>query len=125
MQTFEQIQQQIADLQKQAIVARKEEVAVAIKEIKRLVAMYGLTAADVGLAPSPFKTGKAAKPNKLGSKKTNKAPKVKKSAGDKRATVAPKFRDPQTGQSWSGRGKPPTWLAEKIAAGASKESFRI
>ncbi|MGI4860059.1 MAG: H-NS family nucleoid-associated regulatory protein [Janthinobacterium lividum] len=30
-----------------------------------------------------------------------------------RAAVAPKFRDPDTGSTWSGRGKPPRWIAGK------------
>ncbi|KWE28944.1 H-NS histone family protein [Burkholderia territorii] len=30
---------------------------------------------------------------------------------DKRAKVAPKYRDPKTGTTWSGRGKPPQWIA--------------
>ena len=30
-----------------------------------------------------------------------------------RAGVAPKFRDPETGSTWSGRGKPPKWIAGK------------
>lgn len=28
-----------------------------------------------------------------------------------RAPVAPKYRDPKTGATWSGRGKPPRWIA--------------
>lgn len=30
-----------------------------------------------------------------------------------RAAVAPKFRDPDSGSTWSGRGKPPRWIAGK------------
>ncbi|WP_175891715.1 H-NS histone family protein [Burkholderia cepacia] len=30
---------------------------------------------------------------------------------DKRAKVVPKYRDPKTGATWSGRGKPPQWIA--------------
>ena len=30
-----------------------------------------------------------------------------------RSTVAPKYRDPATGQTWSGRGKAPKWLEGK------------
>ena len=127
MQTFEQIQAQILDLQKQAETMRKQAVAAAVKEVKRLVALYSLGAADIGLAVSSLvkkssgtKTaaGKAAKPAKA-------AKSAKKSNGDKRAVVAAKYRDSDTGQTWTGRGKPPTWMAVKLAAGASKESFLI
>lgn len=34
--------------------------------------------------------------------------------------VAPKYRDPITGQTWSGRGKPPLWIA-----GKDREQFLI
>ena len=38
----------------------------------------------------------------------------------------PKYRNPDNPeQSWSGKGKRPNWLAEKIKAGADKEDFRI
>ena len=30
-----------------------------------------------------------------------------------RPGVAPKYRDPETGSTWSGRGKPPKWIAGK------------
>ncbi len=130
MQTFEQIQAQIVDLQKQAETLRKQAVAAAVKEVKRLVALYSLGAADIGLAVSSLvkkssgakaAEGKAAKP----AKAAKAAKSSKKAAGDKRAAVAPKYRDNETGQTWTGRGKAPTWLAAKLAAGATKEQFKI
>ncbi|KAG1425937.1 hypothetical protein G6F57_023351 [Rhizopus arrhizus] len=38
---------------------------------------------------------------------------------------APKYRHPQTGETWSGRGKAPRWLAAEEAAGATRDSFLI
>lgn len=29
------------------------------------------------------------------------------------AKVAPKYRDPSTGNTWTGRGKPPAWIRDK------------
>jgi DNA-binding protein H-NS len=128
MQTFEQIQAQIVDLQKQADVMRKQAVSAAVKEVKRLINLYSIGLADLGLAASAStkkaaaalkdKATKAAKPSKT-------AKPAKKTPGDKRAAVAPKYRDNDSGQTWTGRGKQPTWLASKIAIGASKESFLI
>lgn len=40
-------------------------------------------------------------------------------------TVAPKYRHPESGETWSGRGKPPRWLAAAEAAGADRTSFLI
>jgi len=39
--------------------------------------------------------------------------------------VAPKYRHPQTGETWSGRGKAPRWLAAEEAGGATRDSFLI
>jgi len=39
--------------------------------------------------------------------------------------VAPKYKDPQSGATWSGRGLTPRWLAEKEKAGAKREEFLI
>jgi DNA-binding protein H-NS len=30
---------------------------------------------------------------------------------------APKFRDPESGATWTGRGKPPNWIKGKERAG--------
>ena len=39
--------------------------------------------------------------------------------------VPVKYRDPQTGSTWSGRGLKPRWLAEALAAGRSLEAFAV
>lgn len=118
MQTTAQIQSQIAaiqaeaqakvaELQKQAAEARKEAMANAIRDVKALMAQHDLTLADLGGA-----AGKAPKAKKAGS-------------SDNRASVAPKYRDNATGDTWTGRGKPKAWLVAKLAAGATKEQFLI
>lgn len=43
----------------------------------------------------------------------------------KQGKVAPKYRDPQTGQTWSGRGRSPVWMRQALEAGKSKEDFAI
>ncbi|MEN9587299.1 MAG: hypothetical protein RIT15_874, partial [Pseudomonadota bacterium] len=120
----EQIQQQIVDLQKQADAMRKQAMAAAIKEVKRLVNLYSLGYADIGITVGGTPAKKGAATTKV-SKSAKPVKAAKKSSSDKRAAVAPKYRDSETGQTWTGRGKAPTWLATKIAAGATKESFKI
>ena len=73
-------------LEAQIANTRKSEVAEAISKVKALVAEYGLTQSDV-----------------FGSSKGSK----KSSGGGK---VAAKYRDPSSGQTWSGRGKAPKWI---------------
>ena len=50
-----------------------------------------------------------------------------KAAGRKRKTkIAIKFRDPSNHENtWSGRGRPARWLADKMKAGAKREDFRV
>lgn len=76
-------------LNKQIEESKKTETTAAIARARELVAQYELTVEDV----------------------FSKTPSSKK--GKKIGAVAPKYRDPQTGKSWSGRGKPPLWIAGK------------
>jgi DNA-binding protein H-NS len=39
--------------------------------------------------------------------------------------VLPKYRNPQTSETWSGRGKRPRWLVAAIKSGRKMEEFRI
>src|SRR4051794_25425593 len=39
--------------------------------------------------------------------------------------VFPKYRNPQTSETWSGRGKQPRWLVAAIKTGRKMEDFEI
>jgi DNA-binding protein H-NS len=39
--------------------------------------------------------------------------------------VVPKYRNPQTSETWSGRGKLPRWLVAAMKSGRKMEEFRI
>jgi len=39
--------------------------------------------------------------------------------------VFPKYRNPQTSETWSGRGKQPRWLVAAIKTGRKIEDFKI
>jgi DNA-binding protein H-NS len=82
--------------------------ADAIAQVRDLMARHMLTLADLGQGHS--KTPKA-----VGAK-------VGPRTG---ATVAPKYREPSTGATWSGRGLKPRWLAMAIGSGKSIDEFRI
>ena len=68
--------------------ARKAELNEAKAKVRELVVQYGLTVQEV-------------------------FPKASAREGKKMGSVAPKYRDPQTGATWSGRGKAPLWIAGK------------
>jgi DNA-binding protein H-NS len=42
-----------------------------------------------------------------------------------KAKVAPKYRHPRTGETWSGRGGVAGWLAREIKGGKKREDFLI
>lgn len=73
-----------AELESQIAQAQAERKAEGIAAARALIAEHGLTAADVFPAV-----------------------KTKGSVG------TPKYRDPATGATWTGRGKPPTWIVGK------------
>ncbi len=106
-----ELQQQINDyeaklneLRKQQEAERKGERTQAISSAKELIKTYDLTASDLGFS------GKGA---------------TKKVSGDKRNMVAPKYQDPASGKTWTGRGKSPAWLSAQLAAGRDKQEFLI
>jgi len=78
--------------------AHQEESGDAIKAAREIVAAFGLNEDDVFGAEK--KTGKASK--------------------TKGGTVAAKYKDPETGKTWTGRGKAPLWIA-----GKDKSEFAI
>ena len=49
----------------------------------------------------------------------------KKARGGPRGAVAPKYRDPETGATWAGRGLKPRWLTAAMKSGKSLEAFPI
>ncbi|WP_151445715.1 H-NS histone family protein [Lacisediminimonas profundi] len=95
MKSYNELQAEIKKLQAEAEQVRQSEIQSAIDEIKEKMSQYGITMDD--LSPSR----KARKPGATG-------------------TVKPKYRNPESGDTWTGRGKPPRWIA-----GKDKEQYLI
>lgn len=95
MTSYAEYVEQIAKLQSLAEVARKDELSGAIQKIKDLMQQYGITVEDLS-------SGTRSKPAKA------------------KGTVAAQFKNPETGETWTGRGRAPRWLD-----GKNKEEFRI
>lgn len=77
-------------LDKKIALALKAEKKEALKQVQHLIQQYGFTERQV--FPGH---GQARK-------------------------IPPKYRDPETGTTWTGRGRTPTWLNDE-----NKEKFRI
>lgn len=96
------IQNQIALLQKQAEEIKAQEFNKTVAEIKAKMEAFGITVADLD--------GGKTRMRKATVKSSNPAP--------------AKFRGPN-GETWSGRGLMPRWLAALVAQGQSKDTFAI
>lgn len=101
MATLTELLAQKAALEKQIIETQREEKASAIAQVKALMAQHGLSLADLGSRAN------AAAPRAPGGK------------------VAAKYRDPATGDTWSGRGLQPKWLKAALASGRSLADFAL
>ena len=112
--TFLQVQKQIEQLQREAEQLRKKEADGVLSRIKEAIAVYGFTAADLGVGKKP---GRAAVADKSAAKKTRKPKKAAVAA-----TGAPKFKDDQ-GNVWSGRGPRPAWFKAALEAGKSADEL--
>jgi DNA-binding protein H-NS len=95
--TLKSLLKQQEELAEKIDALRAESKGKGIEQIKTIMDELGITASDLGFydvdhlpqgkqGPRTFKQRKAAAP------------------------IEPKYRDPATGNTWSGRGKPPRWL---------------
>ncbi|MBN3780423.1 H-NS histone family protein [Burkholderia sp. Ac-20345] len=75
----------------QAEVARLAELQVVVEDIREKVVLYGITSADIFPRPGRRRNG-----GRSPSGKTE---------------LPPKYRNPETGATWCGRGRRPRWLA--------------
>lgn len=101
MSSLSELLAQKAALEQQIIDVQREQRAQAIAQVRALMSEYGLTLADLGHRAAPGR----------------------KTAGN--GKVAPKFRHPGTGETWSGRGLQPNWLKSAVAGGAKLDDFRV
>jgi len=98
MATYKELKAQAEVLLQQAETARRAEIAAVVAEIQARMKEYGITLVDL----------------KGGAKKAKS-----------RGAVAAKYRNPATGESWSGRGRAPRWLADELAEGRAKDEFLV
>jgi DNA-binding protein H-NS len=94
MATYKQLTAQLEKLQKEMVQAREQEVDQAIADIKQKIADYGITAEELGFSS--------------------------KRATARKPALPAKYRNPKTGETWSGRGRAPAWLN-----GKNRERFLI
>lgn len=114
-----EIKDQIAKLQKQAEEIRTKEFDKTVQEILDKMQAFGITVKDLQTATAQGR-GKKGRAGKSGSP-AKKAGKSHVLAGK---PVPAKYRGPN-GETWSGRGLMPKWLASLVAQGRTKEEFAV
>ena len=87
MSTYKELLEKKAALDAEIEAARKEEIGAAVSMVRELIAEFDLTERDIF----------------GGSRSLASSVKVKK-------PVAAKYRNPATGETWTGRGKAPKWI---------------
>lgn len=89
MSTYKELLAQREALDNQIDQARQSELSDAVASVKKLIEDFGLTQADI-----------------FGSARKTRTP----VAGRK---VAAKYRNPETNETWTGRGRQPKWIQGK------------
>lgn len=87
--TYSELLKKRSELDQKIEQARTQELDAALQQIRELMDQYGISVQEI------MPTGARAPVRR------------------ERAKVEPKYRDPATGITWSGRGKPPAWIAGK------------
>ena len=115
MTNLKDIQQQIQKLQKQADDIKSREFDKTVQDIRANMLAFGITLKDL----QTVKRNAKPKKNALSDKKNNS-----QAVKNKSQPVAAKFRGPN-GETWSGRGLTPRWLATLLEQGRLKDEFVI
>jgi len=112
MATYIELQQQIQALQKKAESLKAQERQGVIDRMKEAIAVYDITADDLGLGRSRRSVTRAGRAEGTKPRKTS----------EKKSRIAAAYSDDK-GNTWGGRGPRPKWLKDALAAGAKLEDF--
>ena len=115
MATYKELQEQAARLLEQAEQQRKTEMGEALQSIVKTMKDFDISLEEVfdHLRDSGFQPSAAAKARSIRTK------------GKTGVKVAPKYRNPSTGDTWTGRGRSPAWIKEAEEKGKSRDKFLI
>jgi len=108
------IHKEIEKLRKQAAVLQSKKRKPVIESIIRSMKEYEISTDEIVAAFGKPGVAKGKTPRKTAA--TTRGP---------RGPVAPKYRNPETGSTWTGRGKAPRWIVEAEAAGKPRQAFLI
>lgn len=102
----QKLEKELAKIQKKLKTIQNKKRKPIINSIVRSMREYDISLEDISTAYN----------NKITNKPKSNI--VKK-------PIPPKYRNPNTGETWSGRGKAPRWIVQAESTGTSRESFLI
>jgi DNA-binding protein H-NS len=108
------VRQQIAKLEalaKKLVDGEEDKKRKAVAEVNALMRKLGVTLQD--LSATPVRAARKAAATSAREKKKPSKP------------VPVKFRNSESGDTWSGRGRTPRWLVAAEAAGRSRDEFKV
>lgn len=123
-----QLTEQMHRIQQQIEVAKSKEVAGVVARIQEAISHYGLTAEQLFPAVGERRrksSPKAAKGRGLGPTRDVASPAAKKAKSKMAGVKLPAKYGDDKGNSWTGRGTTPRWLADATAGGKTKEDFAL
>lgn len=106
------IQKEIEKLKKQADALQRKKRKPVIASIIRSMKEFDITPNEILAA--------FGKPVARGATRV-----AKKTAPSTRAPVPVKFKHPESGATWTGRGKPPRWVVDAETSGKSRNDFLV
>ncbi|MCP2518625.1 H-NS histone family protein [Achromobacter mucicolens] len=106
------INAQIQTLQRRADTLRINHRASALQKILRQMHEFQISPEEIQTAYSQLRPARAKRHD------VQRRP-------DFRSVVAPKYRNPESGETWSGRGRAPRWLTLAEKAGRDRDDFRV
>lgn len=122
--TYTDLMSQIAKLQSEAQELRKKEVSGVIESIQEQMKMYNLSPEDLE-TKIPTSRGRRAGSKNQGQQQSPTQATNQSHGRSGISNMDIKFRHPETGATWSGRGRMPKWIKEAVEQGQNKQTFAI
>lgn len=95
MTSYIELEQQAKELMEKANAIRQQERAAVLADTRRVIDEWKFSVRELGMTRG------------------------------RRTSLPMKYRDPNTGKEWCGRGAMPKWLSAHLAVGHTKEQFLI
>lgn len=109
--SLKSIEAQIKKLQQRAQALREKDRKPVIAAIVRQMKTHDISVAEIADA--------------MGKPRAQRRAAAKAGTAKPRKAVPVKYRHPETGDTWTGRGRTPRWIVEAEQAGTDRSTFAV